>query len=270
MPTEWTRRTFLCNATWLSLGGALAGAAAEQASPEPTPTVEDWFPHQDPKRVQEVVGASHGKFERVRELVEASPALAKASWDWGFGDWESALGAASHTGNHDIARFLIDKGARPSLFSAAMLGQLSVVRAFVETSPGVQRVLGPHGITLLSHAKAGGESAQGVLEYLEALGDADPRSPAQPLSEEQRSKYMGRYAFEAGAKEKIEVYEGKQGLMIRRGDQPGIRLTHLGDHAFHPAGAHAVRIRFTMDGERAREVAVYDPVLLMRARRVAD
>ncbi len=43
------------------------------------------FPRQDASLVREVVAASHGNFKRVRELVEASPALAKANWDWGCG-----------------------------------------------------------------------------------------------------------------------------------------------------------------------------------------
>ena len=86
---------------------------------------------QHQERVRSVVGASHSNLERVRELVLEQPALAKANWDWGFGDWESALGAASHTGRREIAEFLIAHGARPNLFSAAMLGEVDVVRAHV-------------------------------------------------------------------------------------------------------------------------------------------
>jgi hypothetical protein len=44
----------------------------------------------------------------------------RAAWDWGFGDWEDALGACSHTGNREIAGYLIER-ARPTIFSAAML-----------------------------------------------------------------------------------------------------------------------------------------------------
>jgi hypothetical protein len=109
-----------------------------------------------------MVTVAHGNIERVRELVEAQPTLAKAAWDWGFGDWETALGAASHTGGREIAEYLIAKGARPSVFSAAMLGQLDVVKAFVAAQPGVQRILGPHSIPLLAHAKAGGAAAEEV------------------------------------------------------------------------------------------------------------
>ena len=56
------------------------------------------------------------------------------------------------SGRREIAEFLLAHGARPTVFSAAMLGQLDVVKAFVSASPGVQRTLGPHGITLMAHA----------------------------------------------------------------------------------------------------------------------
>lgn len=41
--------------------------------------------------VAEVVGASHSNFEQVRELVSRRPELSLATWDWAFGDWETAL-----------------------------------------------------------------------------------------------------------------------------------------------------------------------------------
>jgi hypothetical protein len=88
--------------------------------------------------------------------VKAYPELVNAWWDWGYGDWESPLGAAAHVGDRAIAEFLLANGARMDIFAAAMLGQTAVVRAFIEVQPGIQRSLGPHSITLLSHAEAGG------------------------------------------------------------------------------------------------------------------
>ena len=41
---------------------------------------------------------------RVKELVTTHPHLANAWWDWGFGDWESPLGAAAHTGRRNASR----------------------------------------------------------------------------------------------------------------------------------------------------------------------
>lgn len=89
-----------------------------------TATVHEGFPRQDAALAKEIVGVSHRDVIRVKELVSAMPALARASWDWGFGDWETALGAASHVGNKEIAAVLLAAGAHPTIFSAAMLGQL--------------------------------------------------------------------------------------------------------------------------------------------------
>jgi hypothetical protein len=87
------------------------------------------------------VGASHRDEAKVRELVTAHPALANAAWDWGFGDWETALGAASHTGRRGIAELLLERGARPDVFCAAMLGRLEIVKGYVELNPGEWRFI---------------------------------------------------------------------------------------------------------------------------------
>src|SRR5207244_7741332 len=120
-------------------------------SPEPargTPADES-FPSQHPSLAKEIVGVSHGNLARVRELVQQHPSLAKASWDWGYGDWETALGAASHVGQRAIAEFLLEQGAPPTLFSATMLGQLDVVKAFIAATPGLQKIRGPHSLSLM-------------------------------------------------------------------------------------------------------------------------
>ncbi len=121
--------------------------------------------------VQEFVGVAHGDLERVRTLLEQEPALANAAWDWGGGDWETGLGAAAHVGRRDIALCLLERGARIDLFAAAMLGRLEIVRVVLEAFPDAHKVRGPHGIPLIAHARAGGEDAAAVVEYLQALGD---------------------------------------------------------------------------------------------------
>jgi hypothetical protein len=119
--------------------------------------------------VQEFVGVAHGDLNRVTELLVQEPALIHATWDWGGGDWETALGAAAHMGRADIARFLLNHGARIDLFAAAMLGDLAVVQATLAAYPDALHVLGPHGIPLIAHAKAGGTAAETVLTYLQSL-----------------------------------------------------------------------------------------------------
>ena len=126
-------------------------------------------PALDAKLVQEFVGNAHGDLNRVKELLAQESGLINATWDWGGGDFETALGAASHMGRRDIALFLLEHGARLNVFAAAMLGQLDIVKAALTAYPNALKTPGPHGIPLIAHAQAGGEDAKPVLEYLQSL-----------------------------------------------------------------------------------------------------
>ena len=81
-----------------------------------------------------------------------------------------AAKTSGERGIKNIALFLLANGARPTIFSAAMLGQLDVVKAFITAMPGIQRTSGPHGFTLLHCVKQGGEAARPVYDYLIAQG----------------------------------------------------------------------------------------------------
>lgn len=85
--------------------------------------------------IQEFVGNAHGNLDRVKELLTQTSSLVNAVWDWGGGDFESALGAAAHMGRKDIAVFLLENGARLDIFAAAMLGQLDIVKAALKAYP---------------------------------------------------------------------------------------------------------------------------------------
>jgi len=119
--------------------------------------------------VKAFVRAGHRDLDEVKALFSQEPGLLNASWDWGAGDFETALGGASHTGQREIALFLLEQGARMDVFAAAMLGHLDVVKAAVAAHPGVARAAGPHGIQLLMHARMGGEPAADVLAFLQSI-----------------------------------------------------------------------------------------------------
>lgn len=272
-----TRRTVLTTTSAAVLGGLISGpvraAATDEAEPlaggEAKLKIHPSYPSQDPKVVRTVVGSAHGKIDRVRELVSARPELANACIDWGFGDWETALGAASHMGRRDIADVLMEHGARPDIFTAAMLGNLEAVRGFVSLHQGIQRRLGPHGISLLAHAKAGGEPAAGVVAYLEELGDADQKYTDLSLSEAEKQIYIGMYRFGEGPDDRLEVLLNRRGqLAVRRGSNFSRALFYQGEHEFHPGGAPSARLRFTVEGGRARSFRVLNPGVLLTARRV--
>jgi hypothetical protein len=123
-------------------------------------------PALDPRVVRAFVGDAHSDLDAVRRMLTDEPALANAAWDWGGGDWETALGAAAHMGRRDIAEYLIEHGARIDIFAAAMLGHVDVVRALLDAHPALVDAIGPHGIPLAAHAEQGGEAAQGVSTLL--------------------------------------------------------------------------------------------------------
>jgi len=126
-------------------------------------------PALDASLVQDFVGNAHGDLDRVKELLAQEPVLINSVWDWGGGDFETGIGAAAHMGRRDIALYLLENGARLDLFAAAMLGNLDIVKATLETYPDALNVLGPHGIPLVAHALAGGNEALQVYEYLKAF-----------------------------------------------------------------------------------------------------
>jgi hypothetical protein len=240
--------------------------------------VMDMFPTQPAELAREMVTVSHFDLKRVQELIEARPSLARASWDWGFGDWETSLGAASHMGNRAIAEYLISRGARPSLFSAAMFGQLEVVKAFIAAQAGVQRIRGPHSISLLAHARMGGEAARSTFDFLQSLGDADAEPPV-PLSDTETARLVGTYVFGIGVNQQVEVtadmkmyannkmYTYPPQLNWTRKGTMTRPLFHLDDKVFYPVGAPSVRIRFKEDASEVL-MTVTDADFVLTGRRI--
>jgi hypothetical protein len=226
-----------------------------------------------------IVGASHGNFDKVKELVNSRPELAGASWDWGFGDWETALGAASHVGRRDIAEFLMSNGARPDIFTYAMLGMLNSVKEIIETVPGIQTHGGPHGITLLQHAKnrledkniSAGDAAnvKNVISYLESLGNADMKPKNLEVTEEEKKKYLGEYRFGAGEGEIFVVDIHRLGFLQigRKGSSPRA-LRKVDENTFSPAGAPSVKIIFKITNDKAASLSVHEPEPMVTAARV--
>ncbi len=260
----------------LPLGGHSFGAgnsamSQSAAYSEDGSTSEVWpsFPSTDPALVRAVVLAAHTDVDTVAELVTGRPALSRASIDWGFGDWEAALGAASHMGRRDIADVLIAHGARPNIFSAAAMGQLDVVRAFVGAQPGIQSIPGPHGITLLAHARNGGDPAAPVYEYLESLGDADPSGPETiEMNAEERRQFVGNYTFGSGSGDYLEVAENREVLSVKRAGQAfGRRMFPVSESEFYPSGSPTVRIAFDLGDGRATELRVIDSGVILTAAR---
>ena len=87
---DLSRRTLLTAST-------LAMAAAQ--TPKPAATPADPAPKVDLALVNDFVGKAHRPdVDALKALLAQEPGLLNSAWDWGRGDWETALGAAAHTG----------------------------------------------------------------------------------------------------------------------------------------------------------------------------
>jgi ankyrin repeat protein len=155
------RRLFLSHslAGAAALGSTVLAAAQDRPAPSPRPAEPKRNPPIDVALVKEFVGAGHGNIPRVKELLAAHPRLIHATYDWGAGDFETALGGASHVGRRDATLYLLEAGARFDAFCAAMLGETGIVTALLGLSPGAANTRGPHGYSLLYHAGYSGKVA---------------------------------------------------------------------------------------------------------------
>ncbi len=168
------RRAFLTNSTAALAAGLLAPTLfAQESTPPPAgvPKAPPKPPALPADKVKSVVGKSHSSLDDVRALVEETPLLVNAVWDWGGGDFETPLQAAAHTGRRPIAEFLLSKNARFDLYAAAMLGELDQVKALLAADPvRLAAVPGPHGFTVYHCAKQGGDQAKSVVDWLASVG----------------------------------------------------------------------------------------------------
>ena len=127
--------------------------------------------------VKEFVGTAHRNMERVVEMHKTNPTLLNAAWDWGGGDFETALGAASHVGYIELVHYLIENGAQMNFLTLCLLGELDQVKTMLKNYPFLINMKGPHGFTPLHHAINGGDDALPVKEYLESLGAKETKVP---------------------------------------------------------------------------------------------
>jgi hypothetical protein len=158
-------------------GNSLSGPVSS-ATPESADYVPDFPEHHrqfERARVKRFVIAGHGNLAAVKAMLAEEPNLINGAIDWGNGDFETALGGASHMGHRDIAEYLLEHNARMDIFAATMLGRLDIVKAAVVAFPHIVHVPGPHGIPLIAHAEKGRQAANAVLEFLRPLA-------AQPLA----------------------------------------------------------------------------------------
>ena len=224
----------------------------------------------DPQIAREVVGKSHSDIEAVKKMVDKRPELARATWDWRFGDWETAIGAASHVGRRDIVEYLISMGARPDIFAFATLGAFQTVKSMVEYAPGIQKTLGPHGISLLDHARAGLRmkdkmtqsqinDSEKLIDYLVSLGDAN--GPEYfTLDEPAKAQYLGDYKYGPETDDGFTISLNMR-KMISLGEIGafGGALYKVGEHQFIYQGSPSVKVSFQFENDKIFSLTIDEP-----------
>jgi len=191
-----------------------------------------------PELVRAFVSAAHFDLEKVQEMLKQEPGLLHAAMNWGEDDWETALGAASHVGRRDIAEWLLSRGARMDIFAAVMLGELDIVKAFIDRYPFMAKAKGPHGIGLKAHAIMGGERAKPVLDFLKTFDDEEEGTSGMIMVEN-----------------RIEVKPGTADLILERFSKPKSVHTFKGFvrmdvlHSVNDAGNEEVRVCTTWESE---------------------
>jgi len=123
--------------------------------------------------VKDFVIAGHGNFDKVKSMLLETPNLIYTKFDWGNGDYEAAIEGAGHAGNKEIANYLLEAGSRVTIYVLTMLGKSDLVKPILETYPALMTAKGPHGFTLLHHAKVGGKDAEELYAYLQEKGMKD-------------------------------------------------------------------------------------------------
>lgn len=188
MATKFSRRSFCTLSSSVLIGAAAGLVRAQQPQgdapkPQAGPVEAQFQRDYDPPSfrpswrrpqvnrlmIQDFVIFAHSDLEMTKKLLDKEPGLINSMMDWGAGDWETALGGACHMGRRDIVEFLLERGARPDIFCATMLGLHDAVRSLLTLQPKLIDARGPHGFSLHFHAQLAGKESEKMLAYLQSI-----------------------------------------------------------------------------------------------------
>jgi ankyrin repeat protein len=113
-------------------------------------------PEQPVLRINAFVGAGHGNRPKVEEMVAANPTLVSLPSTLN----ELAVEGAAHVGNHELAKYLLEKGAPLSLCTAAMLGRADRVAFLLNEDAKRIHERGAHDFPLVWYPAIGGNGAE--------------------------------------------------------------------------------------------------------------
>jgi hypothetical protein len=71
----------------------------------------------------------------MKELLRQEPGLVNAAWDWGGGDWKTALGTAAHMGEKTLHFSFSIKELEWIYLRLPLLGKIDIVRSMLTDNP---------------------------------------------------------------------------------------------------------------------------------------
>ena len=162
------------------------------------PVVRDDLAGQPWTLVNQLVTVAHSDFGKVKDLVEAHPALlnTRATWD------ETPIEAAAHMGLAPMAEWLADRGAAVSTCTAVLLGLDDLVKLAVSADMLAIHERGAHDIGILAYTAYGKEQARIADRLLKAGANVQSLSLGiTPLHQAANKGYaeLGSVLIEHGA-----------------------------------------------------------------------
>lgn len=166
----------------------------------------------DQSVVNDFVGNAHGNFAKVQEIFAQYPEVLNMSAAWD----ETALGAASHMANREIATWLLEQGAPLDIFAAIILGKKAEVQAFLEADPGLANARGAHGIPILFYPVIVGdrETAEVLLSLGTDVNAGAGGNTALHGAAWFNQPAMAAFLLDRGARADAQDYQGKTALQV--------------------------------------------------------
>jgi ankyrin repeat protein len=160
--------------------------------------------------INQFVGAAHGNFNVVKALLEQYPAVLNKSTS----EDETAIKAAAHTGQKQIAEYLVESGAPLDICTAALLGMTEKVDEMLAGDPDLLHATGAHGIPLMFYAGMGGDLKMAELLFRHGadLNAGDGIISALHGAVFANSPEVCRWLLSHGARPEIKDNSGKTPL----------------------------------------------------------
>jgi uncharacterized protein len=166
------------------------------------------------EEIETFVIAAHGDPAKTKAMLAADPSLLHVVWPR---TGETAIEAAAHTGQREIAEFLLAAGSPLDICTAAMLGRRDEVGDFLDDDPALVNATGAHGIPLLFFVALSGRVDLADLLVERGGGEAGKDGALQGAARRGHLE-MARWLLERGADAAATDFEGKTPLQ-RASDQ---------------------------------------------------